>query len=215
MKALLLLATLISNVAIASQCEILEDPPVSDVICYEQRPNPMPIGSEWTRLYANPTSLGLFSNGGLTADISLQMNANTALVGQLLPTGPDLLGTSKVWSKELSSAWVNVDLQHAANGSNYLQITSYSSSGGVTSVTGNATSQPVGSGTAASYRLSYTFSAGALNISVKSSTAQILAQLSVANFGQTLPTMKLRRGAQPVASGLVSANFVQAGGWGN
>ncbi len=211
MKALLAMLILISSYANAD-CDIIEDPPISEVNCNLNLAY-LPSGSEWTRIYFNPTTTGLYDTGGMSAAVSVTMNSNDALIGKVEASSP-LLDRGTVSAGADTNAWIDVVLHRNSTGANSIELLGYRYVGGKPVLENSVTTANLGSTATTEFGISYSFTtiAGVATVTTNvraAGTNQLVASLSVAQFGQILPTMKLRRGTQPANSGVLSANFTQ------
>ena len=211
MKALLALLILASSVANAD-CDLIEDPPISEVNCNLNLAY-LPSGSEWTRLYYNPTSVGLNSVGVMSAAVNVVMSSNDALVGKIEASAP-MLNHDSVKAGADTSGWIDVVLHRNSLGANSIELLAYRYVAGKLIVENSVTTAVLGSSATTAFGIDYSYvsNAGVATVTANiraAGTNQVVATLSVAQFGQTLPSMKLRRGTQPAASGVLSANFTQ------
>lgn len=209
MKTLYAMLLLVSSFANA-HCDIIEDPPISEINC-NLRSVYLPTGSEWTRLYYNPKTSGLNSVGTLGASVNVVMSANDALIGKIEASAP-MLDSSSVSASTDTSAWIDVVLHRSGVGANTIELIAYRYVAGVLVLEGTAATAVLGSSATTAFGIDYSFATGTgvtANIRALGSN-QVAASLSVGAFGQTLPSMKLRRGTQPTASGVQSASFTQS-----
>lgn len=208
MKTLLAMLILVSSVANAD-CDLIEDPPISEVNCNLESVY-LPSGSEWTRLYYNPVSSGLNSAGSMSAAASVVMNGNDALIAKVEASAP-MLDRASVSAGTDTSAWIDVVLHRNSLGANNIELIAYRYVAGKLVAEGSASSTTLGSSTTTEFGIDYSYSAGTgITANIRAAGSNLVAaSLSVAQFGQTLPSMKLRRGTQPAASGVLSASFTQ------
>ncbi len=208
MKALLALLILASTFANAG-CELFEDPPVSSANCNLNIAY-LPSGSEWTRLYYNPSTKGLDNTGALSATASVVMSGNDALIGKIEANASMLDGGSVSAGADLS-VWIDVVLHRTSSGENSIELLAYRYVSGKLALECSVATATLGSTATTEFAISYSYASnGTITASVRASGSnQVLASLSVAQFGQILPSLKLRRGVQPGGSGVVSASFTQ------
>ena len=209
LKTLIAMLILVSSYANAD-CDLIEDPPISEVNCNLSRPY-LPTGSEWTRLYYNPDNKGLNDAGALSAAVSVVMSGNDALIGKIEASSP-LPNQDSVSASADSSAWIDVVLHRSSAGANTIELLAYRYVAGKLEVESSVTTSALGSSAMTEFGLDYSYATNAGLATVTANiraagTNQLLASLSVAQFGQTLPSLKLRRGTQPAASGVTSASF--------
>ena len=209
MKALIAMLFLVSSYANAD-CDLIEDPPISEVNCNLNLVY-LPSGSEWTRLYYKPDTKGLNNAGTLSAAVSVVMSANDALIGKIEASAP-MLDQNSVTSSADASAWIDVVLHRSSGGANTVELLAYRYVAGKLQVENSVATTALASSATTEFFLDYSFAtnAGVATVTANiraAGTKQLLGALSVAQFGQTLPSMKLRRGTQPAASGVLSANF--------
>ncbi len=209
MKALIAMLILVSSYANAD-CDLIEDPPISEVNCNLDFAY-LPTGSEWTRLYYKPDTKGLNNAGLMSAAVSLVMSGNDALIGKIEASAPMLDQTSVISSAD-ATAWIDVVLHRNSSGANSIELLAYRYVAGKPQIESSVATAALSSSATTEFFLDYSFASNAGVATVTASiraagTKQLLGSLSVAQFGQTLPSMKLRRGAQSVASGVLSANF--------
>ena len=208
MKTLLALLILVSSVANAD-CDLIEDPPISEVNCNLESVY-LPTGSEWTRLYYNPASSGLSSVGSMSVAASVVMSGNDALIAKLEASAP-MLDRASVSAGTDASAWIDVVLHRSSAGANTIELIAYRYVAGKLVVAGSTATAALGSSATVEYGISYSYnvSTGVTAHIRSAATNQIAASLSVPDFGQALPSLKLRRGTQPADSGVLSADFTQ------
>ena len=211
LKALIAMLILVSSYANAD-CDLIEDPPISEVNCNLDRAY-LPTGSEWTRLYYNPDTKGLNSAGALSAAVSVVMSGNDALIGKIEASSP-MLDQGSVSASADTSAWIDVVMHRSSAGANTIELLAYRYVAGKLQVESSVTTAILGSSATTDVGLDYSFAtnAGVATVTANiraAGTNQLLGSLSVAQFGQTLPSLKLRRGTQPAASGVLSASFTQ------
>jgi hypothetical protein len=208
MKALLAMLILVSSLANAD-CDLIEDPPISEVNCNLDSVY-LPSGSEWTRLYYNPTTSGLNNTGSMSAAVSVVMSANDALIAKVEASAP-MLDRASVSAGTDASTWIDVVLHRSSLGANSIELIAYRYVAGKLVVQGSASTAVLGSSATTEFGIDYSYTMGAgVTVHIRvAGTNQIAASLSVAEFGQTLPSLKLRRGTQPAVSGVLSANFTQ------
>jgi hypothetical protein len=212
MKSLLALSLLLSSYAFAG-CDLIEDPPISEVNCNDVRMM-VPTGSEWTRLSHNATTNGLKNNGGLSAQVAVELSGSDALVGKIQATNP-ILDKSSVSAGTDESAWIDLVVHRASNGSSVLELIAYRYVAGQLQIENSVTTNASLSNSASlGFGVSYTYSANAVTVTIKAANSgTVLSAMTMNNFGQTLPAIKLRRGVQPSASNVLTASFVQNGYW--
>ncbi len=208
MKALLVMLILVSTFANAG-CELLEDPPISGANCYLNRAY-LPSGSEWTRLYYNPSSKGLNNSGAMSATASVVMSGNDALIGKVEANSP-MLDSGSVSAGTDSSVWIDVVLHRNSIGANSIELIAYRYAFGKLVVENSVVTATLGTTATSEYGLDYSYASdGTVTTNIRAAGSNlVLASLNVAQFGQTLPSFKLRRGVQPAASGVSSASFTQ------
>ncbi len=208
MKTLFAMLILLSSFANAD-CDLIEDPPISEVNCNLDS-GYLPSGSEWTRLYYNPTTSGLNSTGSMSAAASVVMSANDALIAKVEASAP-MLDRASVSAGTDASAWIDVVLHRSSAGANTIELIAYRYVAGKLVVQGSVSTAALGSSATTEFGIDYSYTMGAgVTVHIRAAgTNQIAAALSVAEFGQTLPSLKLRRGTQPADSGVLSANFTQ------
>ena len=211
MKALLAMLILVSSFANAD-CDLIEDPPISEVNCNLNLAY-LPTGSEWTRLYYNPGTSGLNDAGVLSAAVSVTMSGNDALIGKIEASAP-MLNQESVSASADTSAWIDVVIHRSSTGANSIELLAYRYVAGKLVVENSVSTVDLGSSATTEFGVGYSYAttAGVATVTANIRAAgsnQLLATLSVAQFGQTLPTLKLRRGTQPAASGVLTANFTQ------
>ena len=209
MKALLAMLIIVSSFANAD-CDLIEDPPISEVNCNLDSVY-LPSGSEWTRAYYNPTTSGLNNAGAMSAAVSVVMASSEALIGKIEASAP-MLDQESVSAGPDGNAWIDVVLRRNSAGANSIELLAYRYVGGKLEVENSAASASLGGSATTVFGIDYSYGSNAGVTSVTANiraagTNQVVASLSVAQFGQTLPSMKLRRGTQPTASGVTSANF--------
>jgi hypothetical protein len=197
--ALAFAALFLANSAFAG-CDLVEDPPISETNCNDYALS-MASSSPWTMVLANPSNFGLLSNGSISVSATLSASDGSTVVGQILPTQAGLV-SGKVNAK---AATVNdsVELVLAKTGSTQTMQLRVLRAG----VLESTHSANLPSGTSTSFDLSYGFVNGQMNVQVHSAASQLL-NVSVSDFGLTLPRLMLRRGAD-VTNGVSTAAFVQ------
>lgn len=210
MKVVALLSLLVSNYAFAL-CEIVQDPPTSEVEC-EMHLARMPTGSEWTIVKQNPYSLGLNANGGITLDFNVETNGTSALLGKLQATVP-LIDKDTVRAEVDDSSWIDVLLQRSSSGQNTIELISYRYVAGVPTAQATTTTSELGTGTTLQYKLSFSYASGIASLNVLNSSNSVVGSISQTQFGQVVPIFKVRRGVQPSGSGVISSSFTQTDYW--
>lgn len=211
MKALLALLILASSGAYAD-CDLIEDPPISEVNCNLTFVY-LPSGSDWTRLYYNPTTIGLNNVGAMSAAVNVVMSGNDALVGKIEASAP-MLNRDSVRAGPDTSGWIDIVLHRNSLGANSIELVAYRYVSGKLIVENSAITAVLGNSATTAFGIDYSYvsNAGVATVTANiraAGTNQVVASLSVAQFGQTLPSMKLLRGTQPAASGVLSATFTQ------
>ena len=209
MKALIAMLILVSSFANAD-CDLIEDPPISEVNCNLNSVY-LPSGSEWTRVYYNPATIGLNNAGVMSAAVSVVMTGSDALIGKIEASSP-MLDRSSVSAALDSSAWIDVVLHRSSAGANSIELIAYRYMSGKLVVESSVYTAALGTAATTAFNIGYSYannSSVTVNIRAAANN-QIVGALSVAQFGQTLPSMKLRRGSQPAASGVLSASFTQS-----
>ena len=209
MKALIALLILVSTFAHAD-CDLVEDPPISEVNCNTQLAF-LPSGSEWTRLYYNPATRGLNGAGAMSAAVSVVLSGNDALIGKIEASAPMLDGAS-VSAGPDTNAWIDVVLHRSNAGENSIELVAYRYMSGKLVVESSVSTMALGSMATTAFNIGYSYASNSsVTVNIRdAANNQIVGSLSVAQFGQTLPSMKLRRGTQPAASGVLSASFTQS-----
>ena len=136
------------------------------------------------------------------------MSANDALIAKVEASAP-MLDRASVSAGADTSAWIDVVLHRSNIGANSIELIAYRYVAGKLVVEGSVSTAALGSSATTEFGIGYSYnvSTGVTAHIRVAGTNQIAASLSVAEFGQTLPSMKLRRGTQPAASGVQSANF--------
>lgn len=210
MKALALLSLLVSNYAFAL-CEIVQDPPTSEIECEVQLAR-LPTGSEWTLVKQNPYSLGLNSIGGITLDVDTETNGTSALLGKLHAAVP-FIDKNTVRAEIDDSSWIDVLLRRSSSGENTIELISYRYIAGVPVTLGTATTSALGNSTNLEYKLSFSYVAGIATLNVLNSSNGVIGSLSQSQFGQVIPIFKVRRGVQPSGTGVVTSGFEQTAYW--
>ena len=208
MKALLALLILASTSANAA-CDLFDDPPSSTANCNLNLAY-LPSGSEWTRLYYNPSTKGLDNSGGLDVSTSVVMSGNDALIGKI-EANVAMLDASSARAGTDSSVWMDVVLHRTSAGANSIELLAYRYVSGKLALESSVTTVTLGSTATTEFGISYNYASnGTITASVRApGSNQVLASLSVAQFGAVLPSFKLRRGVQPASSGVISASFTQ------
>ncbi len=207
MKALFALIILFSSFAKA-ECGLNEDPPTVNGcnlnFVY------LPTGSEWTRLFYNPSSSGLNNAGAMSANASVVMSANDALIGKVEANVPMLNGNSVIAGTD-STVWLDVVLHRSSEGANTIELIAYRYASGKLLLEDSVVTSSLGTTATTEFGIDYSYtSRGTVTANIRAlGSSQVLAAMSVAQFGQTLPSFKLRRGTQPTGSGLLSASFTQ------
>lgn len=207
MKALFALIILFSSFANA-ECGLNEDPPTVNGcnlnFVY------LPSGSEWTRLFYNPSSSGLNNSGAMSAIASVVMSANDSLIGKVEANVPMLNGNSVIAGTD-STVWIDVVLHRSSEGANTIELIAYRYASGMLMVEDSVISSTLGTTATTEFGIDYSYtSSGTVTANIRAiGVAQALATLSVSQFGQTMPSFKLRRGTQPTESGVLSASFTQ------
>jgi hypothetical protein len=206
MKALLALTFLVSAYAHA-ECDLIEDPPISEVNCNLELVTPAPTGSEWTRLFYNPSSVGLNSSGTMAAAVNLQLSANDALVAKVEATVPLLDKNNTVRAAVDASSWIDAIVHRNSTG-NVLELIRYRYVEGKVQQQASVLSSAFGTAASTVFGINTQYAAGTVTVNITSPGSNaVIATLSATQFGQTLPSMRLRRGVQPVGSGVLSAVF--------
>ncbi len=206
MKALIALTLLVSAYAHA-ECDLIEDPPISEVNCNLQLVTPAPTGSEWTRLFYNPSSIGLNSSGTMQAVVNLQLSTNDALVAKVEATTPLLDKNNTVRAAVDASTWVDAIVHRNSTG-NVLELIRYRYVEGKVQQQASVFSSQFGTTASTAFGINTSYAAGTVTVNITSGTNNaVVATLVATQFGQTLPSMRLRRGVQPVGSGVLSASF--------
>ena len=209
MKTLLALLMILASTFANAACEIFEDPPVSTANCSLNSVY-LPSGSEWTRLYYNPSTIGLNNTGAMSASASVVMSGNDALIGKVEANALMLDGGSVSAGTDLN-VWIDVALHRTSSGANSIELLAYRYVSGKLVLENSVATATLGSTATTEFGISYSYASnGTITASVSASGSnQVLAALTVAQFGAVLPSFKLRRGVQPAGSGVVSANFTQ------
>jgi hypothetical protein len=224
MKTFALIATFaltLANTPLYAGCDILEDPPISEANCENEVQafsggDKLSAGpdiafvnsSDWTRTLHNDVSKGLRNVGSLTMSARLERTADSVLVGKIQAAKPILRGKT-LRAVVDDSAWVDVILQRSG-ANNTLELVSYRYVNGAPQAQSSVTSAPFAnlSGQTVAFEVSYSFNAGALNATLNAPGAAQIS-LTSANFGNVLPSIRLRRGVQPSDSGVTTANFTR------
>jgi hypothetical protein len=183
-------------------CDLIEDPPVSESNCNEYGFS-MAASSPWTLLQANPANFGLLSIGSINASASLTAANGATVVAQILPMQPGL-ANGKVGAKAAST---NDKVELVLNKTGATQSLQLNVIRNGTVAQSYSSNLPSASNT--SFDLSYGFLQGELNVKVHSGSGQNF-NINVSGFGQTLPLMMLRRGAD-AGSQVSAAAFTQTG----
>jgi hypothetical protein len=205
MKILLFVAALLFSNSALSGCEILEDPPISEMNCTDESLR-MPVGGEWTEISHNPSSTGLFSNGSLVISAQTELSSGSAAVGKFKAKSAGMVG-STVKLVDYGDVWVDVVLNRQSNNVYKIDLIAYRYvEGKLTQISAN-NGIHLGNSSTANYQLAYTFGSGSLTAQVKSSSGSLLGQLTIANFGDVLPMVSARRGTQSSGSNVTSAAF--------
>ena len=146
----------------------------------------------------------------MSAAVSVVMSANDALIAKVEASAP-MLDRASVSAGTDASTWIDVVMHRSSLGANSIELIAYRYVAGKLVVQGSASTAVLGSSATTEFGIDYSYTMGAgVTVHIRvASTNQIAASLSVAEFGQTLPSLKLRRGTQPAVSGVLSANFTQ------
>lgn len=207
MKALLAMMILVSAYATAD-CGLMEDPPTAPGCAVNLAY--LPSGSEWTRLFHNPSSSGLNNSGTMSASASVVMSGSDALIGKIEANAPMLNGSAVIAGTD-STVWIDVVLHRSNEGANSIELIAYRYAAGKLVVEDSVVTSTLGTTATTEFGIDYSYTSSAtVTANIRGApTSQLLASLSVAQFGQTLPSFKLRRGTQPAASGVLSASFTK------
>lgn len=210
MKAFALASLLASNLAFAA-CEVVLDPPASDINCEVQLAR-LPTGSEWTTVRQHPFSLGLNANGGITLDMSTETNASSALLGKLQAASARV-DKNTVRSEADDSAWIDVLLHRDSSGQNTLEMISYRYVAGVPTMVASQVTSALGSSSTVQYKLSFSYSSGIATLNVLNTSNTVVGSLSQTQFGQVIPVFKVRNGLQPSGTGVISSSLSPSSYW--
>jgi hypothetical protein len=206
MKALIAMLILVSSFANAD-CDLIEDPPISEVNCNLDSVY-LPTGSEWTRLFYNPKTMGLNDTGVMSAAVSVVVNGSDVLIGKVEASEP-ILDSASVSASTDTSAWVDVVLHHSSAGENSIELLAYRYVEGKLMLEDSVSTTTLSTSATAAFNIDYSYASNSgVTVNIRAAANnEIVGSLSVAQFGQTLPSMRLRRGTQPAASGVLSAGF--------
>jgi hypothetical protein len=216
MKTFALIATFaltLANTPLYAGCDILEDPPISEANCENEVQafsggDKLSAGPDIAFVNSSDVSKGLRNVGSLTMSARLERTADSVLVGKIQAAKPILRGKT-LRAVVDDSAWVDVILQRSG-ANNTLELVSYRYVNGAPQAQSSVTSAPFAnlSGQTVAFEVSYSFNAGALNATLNAPGAAQIS-LTSANFGNVLPSIRLRRGVQPSDSGVTTANFTR------
>ncbi len=202
----LILATAIcfSNFAFG-WCDVVEDPPVNGATC-QQETLRMPVGGEWTEVSHNASANGLYANGSLSVTATVDLTGSSALVAKVTSRIAAVVST-EAKAVDQNDVWVDVLLKQDSSGQRLMELKTFRYVGGSLQMVAASADISLGSAAITSYQLAYTYATGGITINIKNASGSLLASQTIANFGNVLPMVTLRRGPQTSSSGVASATF--------
>ena len=205
MKTLILVSALCFSSFAFGWCDLVEDPPVNESICQQERIS-MPAGGEWTKVSHNASANGLYLNGSLSLAAAVNLTGNSALVAKVTTRIAAVVST-EAKAVDTNDVWLDVVLKQRGNGERLMELKTFRYVGGSPQMVASSAEISLGNAAGTSYQLAYTYASGSLTVNINNASGTLLASQTIANFGNVLPMVTIRRGAQSSTSGIASATF--------